>query len=195
MRTALCLCGIGLGLPWYGFIPSFNSKHTCARVTTTISKQQYHNQHGSHSYNQQKTAKRNSGRNDWIPSLQSVWCWCERYVAFTIKMLQSWRQRQCWEFLPGAAPPTQPPLPLLSSIIATSHTQNLQSIIKKQKKDGKDDSRSVAAATSRQRQHGNGNNNGDGGKDNDGAATNQGGGVGGHWSQRLPCGHHFEWWW
>jgi hypothetical protein len=28
MRTALCLCGIGLGLPWYDFIPSFNLKGT-----------------------------------------------------------------------------------------------------------------------------------------------------------------------
>jgi hypothetical protein len=28
MRMALCLCGIGQGLPWYGFRPSFSSKDT-----------------------------------------------------------------------------------------------------------------------------------------------------------------------
>ncbi len=28
MRMALCLCGIGQGLPWYGFIPSLSSKDT-----------------------------------------------------------------------------------------------------------------------------------------------------------------------
>ncbi len=28
INMALCLCGIGQGLPWYGFIPSFSSKDT-----------------------------------------------------------------------------------------------------------------------------------------------------------------------
>jgi hypothetical protein len=28
MRTTFCLCGIGEGLPWYGFIPSLSSKDT-----------------------------------------------------------------------------------------------------------------------------------------------------------------------
>jgi hypothetical protein len=31
MRMALFVCGIGYGLPWYGFIPSFNSMDTGGR--------------------------------------------------------------------------------------------------------------------------------------------------------------------
>ncbi len=35
MRMALCLCRIGYGLPWYGFIPSFISEDTCSRFQST----------------------------------------------------------------------------------------------------------------------------------------------------------------
>ncbi len=36
MRTALCLCGIGEGLLWYGFIPYFNLKDTGGRYQPSM---------------------------------------------------------------------------------------------------------------------------------------------------------------